>query len=54
MLIQTPSTTFTEVIIFDEKKHILKFFTSLISKVSVHTQEIAKMLHLGRELQCLH
>lgn len=37
------------MIIFVEKKHILKFSTSQASKVSVHTQAIGKMLHLGEQ-----
>jgi len=46
--VRTPNITIISMIIFAEKKHILKFFTSLI-KVIVHMQEVVKILHLDEQ-----
>lgn len=47
--IKTPNITAVTVIMFAEKTHILRFSTSLVSKVSVCMQGIAKILHLGEK-----
>lgn len=47
--VKTPNITIISMIIFAEKKHILKFSISLISKVIVHMQEVVKILHLDEQ-----
>lgn len=47
--VKTPNITIISMIMFPEKKHILKFPMSLISKVIAHVQGVVKILRLDEQ-----